>query len=240
MAAGKRRRRRGRRRARGKRLGEGEGVSAPECLDDMRDEIVEEVTKHRLVVAASEPGCRDKACKIPMFLMQSRGLSSCGMIVCTQPRKVAVMSLAKRVAEDADCQVGAEVGYHVGLQRQFNSDSKLVYMTEATLLRLLIQRGSRHLGVLVIDQTLERSAAGDLLLGVLKHQLMHSTRREMPLRMVIMSSAANLPKFQDYFDHPPVIRIPVVKAHPTYHYFLNHPTKNRVKKEDIDDSASSK
>lgn len=88
---------------------------------------------------------------------------------CTQPRRVAAMSVAKRVAEEVGCRLGQEVGYTIRFEDCTSSDTKIKYMTDGMLQReCLVDPDMSQYSVLMLDEAHERTIATDVLFGLLK------------------------------------------------------------------------
>jgi HrpA-like RNA helicase len=180
-----------------------------------KSEIVEVVQREQVSVILGETGS-GKSTQILQYLF-SAGLHDDGRsIVCTQPRKVAAISLARRVAEEMRTAVGELVGYKVGMQAEQSSRTRLLYVTDHVLLNDSLKDPLfAAYSCIVIDEAHERSIYTDLLLGFVKRALV----RRPDLRVVIMSATINPDLFVSYFAQrsgpdagstfhsPPVLRI---------------------------------
>ncbi len=133
--------------------------------------------------------------------MAYRGKAIC----CTQPRRVAAMSVARRVAEELDVELGEEVGYSIRFDEKTGSRTLLKYMTDGMLLREAMNDPnlSRY-SVIMLDEAHERTLATDILFGMLKELI---TRRK-ELKIVIMSATMDSKRFQEYFFGAPLLDIP--------------------------------
>jgi len=127
------------------------------------------------------------------------------MICCTQPRRVAAMSVAKRVAEEMDVSFGEEVGYTIRFEDLTTRSTFLKYMTDGMLLReaMTDPHLSRYCAV-VLDEAHERTLATDVLLGLIKEV----AKRRSDLKVIVMSATLDAEKFQAYFDNAPLLKIP--------------------------------
>jgi pre-mRNA-splicing factor ATP-dependent RNA helicase DHX15/PRP43 len=136
-----------------------------------------------------------KTTQIPQFVLQMDPGNKC-RVVCTQPRRIAAMRVAVRVAEELDVGIGEEVGYCVRFEDKRGPLTRLTFVTEGMLLREMMS--DPDLGkydVILVDEAHERTADCDLLLGLLK-QL--GTKRPN-LRVVVMSATLDTAEFTRFF-----------------------------------------
>ncbi|KPP62223.1 putative ATP-dependent RNA helicase DHX34 [Scleropages formosus] len=165
-----------------------------------KDRIVDLVRRHPVVVVAGDTGC-GKSTQVPQYLL-SAGFDH---IACTQPRRIACISLAKRVSFESLNQYGSKVGYQIRFETSRTSATKLLFLTEGLLLRQIQRDG--ELGqyqVLIVDEVHERHLHCDFLLGVLRSLL--AVRPD--LRLVLMSATINIKLFSTYFHNAPVLQVP--------------------------------
>ncbi|XP_001604407.2 probable ATP-dependent RNA helicase DHX34 isoform X1 [Nasonia vitripennis] len=167
-----------------------------------RDEIIEAVKTERVVIIAGDTGC-GKSTQVPQYLYTA----GFGQIACTQPRRIACISLAKRVAYETLTENQNEVGYQIRFEKQRNKDTKITFITEGLLLRQV--SGEAELSqydVVVLDEVHERHLHGDFLLGIMKC-LIHQRR---DLKLVLMSATINIELFSNYFANEDVrvIQVP--------------------------------
>uniref|UniRef100_A0A8C7II63 DEAH (Asp-Glu-Ala-His) box polypeptide 34 n=1 Tax=Oncorhynchus kisutch TaxID=8019 RepID=A0A8C7II63_ONCKI len=165
-----------------------------------RDRIVELVRANPVVVVAGDTGC-GKSTQVPQYLLSS-GFSH---IACTQPRRIACISLAKRVSFESLNQYGSKVGYQIRFEGTRTPSTKLLFLTEGLLLRQIQADGAlEQYQVLIVDEVHERHLHCDFLLGVLRSLL--ATRPD--LRLVLMSATINIKLFSSYFNNAPVLQVP--------------------------------
>jgi ATP-dependent RNA helicase DHX8/PRP22 len=101
------------------------------------------------------------------------GFADSGRIGCTQPRRVAAMSVAKRVAEEVGCRLGQEVGYTIRFEDCTSPETRIKYMTDGMLQReCLIDPDLSQYSVIMLDEAHERTIATDVLFGLLKSTLL--------------------------------------------------------------------
>ncbi|XP_066278325.1 probable ATP-dependent RNA helicase DHX34 [Branchiostoma lanceolatum] len=169
-------------------------------IHQYRDQIVQAVRQHRVVVVAGDTGC-GKSTQVPQYLM-SAGFTC---IACTQPRRIACISLAKRVGYETLNEYGSEVAYQVRFEGSKTASTRILFLTEGLLLRQVTTDPTlSQYSVIVLDEVHERHLNGDFLLGVLRALL----RARDDLKMVLMSATINIKLFAGYFHGAPVIQVP--------------------------------
>ncbi|RVE63586.1 hypothetical protein OJAV_G00137650 [Oryzias javanicus] len=160
-----------------------------------------------------------KTTQIPQYLYEA-GIGRLGLVAITQPRRVAAISLAGRVAEEKRTQIGKLVGYTVRFEDVTSSETKLKFMTDGMLLREAI--GDPLLlkyTVVVLDEAHERTVHTDVLFGVVKTA--QRRRRELnkvPLKVIVMSATMDVDLFSEYFNKSPVLYLEG-RQHPIQIYY---------------------
>ncbi|GAA5916778.1 hypothetical protein JCM8208_004040 [Rhodotorula glutinis] len=164
-----------------------------------RDALLYLLEQHPVVVLQSPTGT-GKSTQLPQFLLEAGWAKDGKSIAVTQPRRVAAISVAQRVAEEVGCILGDEVGYSVRFEALATPDTKVVYLTDGMLFReILLDPLLSRYSVVMVDEAHERSSYTDLLLGVLK-----KIRRVRPeLRIVISSATIEAQSFVDFFNTQP-------------------------------------
>ncbi|ONK62931.1 uncharacterized protein A4U43_C07F9610 [Asparagus officinalis] len=184
----------------------------------LRQKIVDKIQANRVTLIVGETGC-GKSSQVPLFLLEE----NMEPIVCTQPRRFAVVTIARMVAEARNCEVGGEVGYHIGHSNITNvtsTRSKLVFKTAGVLLEQMRDRGLAALKykVIILDEVHERSVESDLVLACVKQFMLRSS----DLRVVLMSATADIARYRDYFrdlgrgERVEVIAIPSTPQHSNF------------------------
>ncbi|XP_011079618.1 ATP-dependent RNA helicase DEAH13 [Sesamum indicum] len=230
-------------------------VSRPEDVEKQRmglpivmmeQEIMEAINENISVIICGETGC-GKTTQVPQFLYEagfgSNHLTTRGGIIgVTQPRRVAVLATAKRVAYELGHQLGKEVGFQVRHDRRVGENCSIKFMTDGILLRevqsdFLLKRYS----VIILDEAHERSLNTDILIGMLSRVIQERQReyeeqqkrilagetieknnRIFPLKLVLMSATLRVEDFVSggriFRTPPPVIEVPTRQYPVTTHF----------------------
>ncbi len=171
---------------------------------ESRNKFLEMVSNNQVVILQGETGS-GKTTQIPQFLLEANYKT----IGITQPRRVAAMSVAKRVSEELDVVLGEEVGYSIRFEETCSPKTRIKYMTDGMLLREAISDPLlRKYDILILDEAHERTLATDILFGFMKEIL----PKRPDLKLVVMSATMDAKKFMDYFGAP-IIEIPG-RVHP--------------------------
>jgi ATP-dependent helicase HrpA len=171
-----------------------------------RQEILTALAAHQVIVVVSETGS-GKTTQLPKMLAEALGPEG-GRIGCTQPRRIAAASVARRVAEELRVPLGDFVGYQVRFEDQTSEATRLKFMTDGILLAETQRDPAlRQYAALILDEAHERSLNIDFLLGYLKRLL----GRRRDLKLVISSATLDAGAFAEFFagEHGPA---PVIEA----------------------------
>ncbi len=187
-----------------KRLESLPAIIYPETLpvSQRRDEIIELIAKHQVVILAGETGS-GKTTQLPKICLEA-GRGIIGKIGCTQPRRVAALSIAKRIADELKVQYGREVGSKIRFQDQTRPESYIKLMTDGILLAEV--QGDPLLSeydTILVDEAHERSLNIDFLLGHLKQIL----PKRPDLKVVITSATIDTQSFSEAFGGAPILEI---------------------------------
>ncbi|RSL85926.1 Pre-mRNA-splicing factor ATP-dependent RNA helicase-like protein cdc28 [Fusarium oligoseptatum] len=186
-----------------------------------RDEFLAALEQYQVLVIVGETGS-GKTTQLPQYLHEA-GYTKNGMKVgCTQPRRVAAMSVAARVADEVGVKVGNEVGYTIRFEDCTSDKTVLKYMTDGMLLReFMTEPDLGGYSALMIDEAHERTVHTDILLALVK-----DLSRERPdLKLLISSATMNAEKFAQYFDDAPIFNIPG-RRYPVDIYYTPAPEAN--------------
>ncbi|EFN89703.1 ATP-dependent RNA helicase DHX33 [Harpegnathos saltator] len=165
-----------------------------------RKTLVSIVKKHDSLIVIGETGS-GKTTQIPQFLFEA-GLASSGCIGITQPRRVAAVSIASRVAQEQAVELGKLVGYCVRFQDITSSQTKIKYMTDGMMVReAMTDEILSDYSVVILDEAHERSVHTDVLFGVARRaQKLRKMKNLPPLKLIIMSATMDVNKFVEYFQ----------------------------------------
>lgn len=168
-----------------------------------RNNLLSIINENRVVIVVGETGS-GKTTQLTQYLHEA-GYSRAGMIGCTQPRRVAAMSVAKRVSQELSCPLGDEVGYAIRFEDCTSEKTVIKYMTDGILLRETLRDPDvEQYSAIIIDEAHERSLQTDVLLGLLKQVV----KRRRDLKVIITSATMNARKFSDFFGGVPIFTIP--------------------------------
>lgn len=187
---------------------------------EAKSKLFKLLEENQIIIIQGETGS-GKTTQVPQFLVDSPFLTPGKGIAVTQPRRVAAMSVAKRVSEEMDVVLGQEVGYSIRFEDLSSRATRLKYMTDGMLLREsigdpLLNRYS----IVCLDESHERTINTDILFGFMKE----ITQKRKDLKLIVMSATMDIEKFQQYFDAP-VLDIPG-RVFPVQILYSDKPQKN--------------
>ncbi|XP_053984134.1 probable ATP-dependent RNA helicase spindle-E [Hylaeus volcanicus] len=169
-------------------------------ITSKKDEIVSMIETNSVVVIQGPTGC-GKTTQVPQYILEScyKKRQHCNIIV-TQPRRIAAISIARRVCLERDWPLGTLVGYQVGLINETCHDTRLTYCTTGVLLHKLInEKNMLHYTHVVLDEVHERDQDMDFLLLVVRKLLRTNSSS---VKVILMSATFEVDKFAAYFSSP--------------------------------------
>ncbi|NWY70862.1 DHX40 helicase, partial [Erithacus rubecula] len=186
-----------------------------------RRQLVEAVRERPFLIVTGETGS-GKSTQLPRYLYEA-GLAGHGAVAVTQPRRVATVSVAQRVAQEMGSALGALVGYQVRFDDCTCQDTAIRYMTDGCLLRQILTDPllSRY-SIIILDEAHERSLSTDILFGLLKKMFLQKqpAGRRTEMKVVVMSATLEVEKLSEFFGHCPVLHIPG-RSYPVKEIFCN-------------------
>jgi ATP-dependent RNA helicase DHX8/PRP22 len=169
----------------------------------LKKELMAAIANNQVLVVIGETGS-GKTTQMTQYL-DELGVTKRGMIGCTQPRRVAAVSVAKRVAEEYGCALGEQIGYSIRFEDVTSSDTIIKYMTDGMLMReYLADNDLKRYSALMLDEAHERTVHTDVLFGLLKDLC----RRRPDLKIIVTSATLDAEKFSTYFFQSPIFTIP--------------------------------
>ncbi|KAK9245572.1 P-loop containing nucleoside triphosphate hydrolase protein [Lipomyces tetrasporus] len=169
----------------------------------VREEILKVIRDNQVTVVIGETGS-GKTTQLTQFLYED-GYVKRGIIGCTQPRRVAAMSVAKRVSEEMSVELGGLVGYAIRFEDCTSSETVIKYMTDGVLLRESLQESDLDkYSCIIMDEAHERALNTDVLMGLFKKIL----ARRRDLKLIVTSATMNADRFSKFYGNAPQFTIP--------------------------------
>uniref|UniRef100_A0A673LM80 RNA helicase n=1 Tax=Sinocyclocheilus rhinocerous TaxID=307959 RepID=A0A673LM80_9TELE len=166
----------------------------------LKEQLIQAVHDNQILIVIGETGS-GKTTQITQYLAEA-GYTTRGKIGCTQPRRVAAMSVAKRVSEEYGCCLGQEVGYTIRFEDCTSPETVIKYMTDGMLLReCLIDPDLGQYAIIMLDEAHERTIHTDVLFGLLKKVRFRGF-------LIVTSATLDAVKFSQYFYEAPIFTIP--------------------------------
>lgn len=172
-------------------------------VDGVHLQLAEVIRQNGISVIVGETGS-GKSTQIPQ-ICYNEGLIGSGLLAVTQPRRVAAITLAKRVALEMNANLGEVVAYKVRFENTTSDETKIVYGTDGIFLRETFYDSLlTPYSIVIVDEAHERSVHTDILLYLLKLCYKQRLGTSNPLKVVIMSATLETNVFSEYFDNAPV------------------------------------
>ena len=190
---------------------------------EYKEKILELLKTNQLIIIEGETGS-GKTTQIPQYLYESGYCNNKKKICITQPRRVAAMSVATRVAFEMNVKCGHEVGYAIRFEENVTITTKIIYMTDGIFLRYLLSDNQMSdFSVIIIDEAHERSIYTDVIFGIIKQLI----KKRKDLRVIISSATLSTTKFQNYFFEAPVVQVPG-RRYPVDIYYTKSPEPDYI------------
>ena len=169
----------------------------------VREELLRVIRDSQVVIVVGQTGS-GKTTQLTQFLYED-GYAKVGMIGCTQPRRVAAMSVAKRVSEEMEVPLGGLVGYAIRFEDCTSKETAIKYMTDGVLLReSLVEPDLDKYSCIIMDEAHERALNTDVLMGLIKKVL----ARRRDLKLIVTSATMNAERFSRFYGGAPEFFIP--------------------------------
>ena len=169
----------------------------------VREDLLRVIRDNQVTIVVGQTGS-GKTTQLTQFLYED-GYGKLGLIGCTQPRRVAAMSVAKRVSEEMEVKLGGLVGYAIRFEDCTSKDTKIKYMTDGVLLReSLVEPDLDKYSCIIMDEAHERALNTDVLMGLIKKVL----ARRRDLKLIVTSATMNSERFSRFYGGAPEFIIP--------------------------------
>ncbi|CAH8349792.1 unnamed protein product [Eruca vesicaria subsp. sativa] len=201
--------------------------------------LIEEVQKNDILIIVGETGS-GKTTQLPQFLFNAGFCREGKMVGISQPRRIAAVTVAKRVAEECDVQLGQRVGYSIRFDDTTSSSTRLKYMTDGFLLReALVDPLLSRYSVIIVDEAHERTVHTDVLLALLKKVQRDRSkavdeiggvlkgRKASPLKLIIMSASLDARVFSEYYGGARAVHVQG-RQFPVDIFYTVHPESDYV------------
>lgn len=176
-------------------------IKQPLPIDEFLADICDSFQKHTGIIISAAPGA-GKTTRVPSALLAQTEKT----IWVLEPRRIAAISAANRIAEENNWTLGKEVGYQVRFENKSSKETRILFLTEALLLRKMLKDPQlSQVGCVILDEFHERSIHVDLALGALK-ELQELDRPD--LKIVVMSATLNSEPLSKYLNGVPTIEVP--------------------------------
>ncbi|SOV77285.1 pre-mRNA-splicing factor ATP-dependent RNA helicase PRP22, putative [Plasmodium sp. gorilla clade G3] len=170
---------------------------------NLKNDLMKAIEKNNVLIVIGETGS-GKTTQIPQYLHEANYTEK-GIVGCTQPRRVAAMSIAKRVSEEFGCILGQEVGYSIRFDDCTSNDTIIKYLTDGMLLReTLSDTLLTKYSFIILDEAHERTISTDILFCLLKDVV----RKRADFKLIVTSATLDAEKFSTYFFNSPIFTIP--------------------------------
>uniref|UniRef100_A0A2P2L5I7 RNA helicase n=2 Tax=Rhizophora mucronata TaxID=61149 RepID=A0A2P2L5I7_RHIMU len=173
-------------------------------ITQFEEQIMRTIEDNPVVVIIGHTGS-GKSTQLSQMLHR-RGFTKAGIVGVTQPRRVAAVSVARRVAQELGVRLGDEVGYAIRFEDRTSDLTRIKYLTDGVLLRESLSDSelSRY-SVIILDEAHERSLNTDILLGLMKRLV---KRRSSNLKVLITSATLDGEKVSKFFSECPIVNVP--------------------------------
>ncbi|XP_055594148.1 probable ATP-dependent RNA helicase spindle-E isoform X2 [Uranotaenia lowii] len=199
-----------------------------------KDTILQSIRDNAVVILQGPTGC-GKTTQVPQYILEEafHKKEYCNIIV-TQPRKIAAISIANRVADERKCDLGSLVGYKVGLKEKLSEDTRLLYVTTGVLLQSLITSKTMSTYThVILDEVHEREVDMDFLLIIVRRLLATNSTKT---KIILMSATIDAKEFSEYFKIPkrsgylsaPIISVDKTRLYSVREYYIDDLDKLRM------------
>ena len=175
-----------------------------------KSEILKKISDNRVIIISGNTGC-GKSTQIPQYIFQSNPKNK---IIMTQPRRIAAVSISKRLAEEMCEKIGEKIGYHVSMNHKFSFGTKILVVTTGVFLEELIHKNLDYTHI-ILDEVHERDIYIDLVLAMIKWYFEENPRSR--IKIILMSATIAENKFADYLKSINGGEVPIIRIKESIH-----------------------
>ena len=175
-----------------------------------KNEIMENIEKNRVIIISGNTGC-GKSTQVPQYIYHSNTKNT---ILMTQPRRIAAVSISKRLAEEMGEKVGEKIGFHVSMNPNFCKDTRILVETTGIFMEELIHK-NMDFSHIILDEVHERDIYVDLVLALIKWNF--ETNPNSKTKLILMSATIAEKSFADYLRKINGGEVPIIKIKESLH-----------------------
>ena len=175
-----------------------------------KEEILEKIEKNRIIIISGNTGC-GKSTQVPQYIFYSDEKNS---ILMTQPRRIAAVSISKRLSEEMNLKIGNKIGFHVSMNPNFSSNTNILVATTGIFLEELIHKNLEYTHI-IIDEVHERDIYIDLVLAMIKWYFEQHPRSK--IKVILMSATISEEQFAEYLKDTNGGEIPIIRIEESPH-----------------------
>mgnify|MGYP002624102503 CR=1 FL=1 len=179
-----------------------------------REEILEKIEKNRVIIISGNTGC-GKSTQVPQFIYE---YSKDSKILMTQPRRIAAISIAKRLSDERHTKLGSLIGYHVSLLQYMTSETKIFVKTTGIFLEELLHNNGLNYNYIILDEVHERDLYIDLVLALLKNYFEQFPNSK--IKLILMSATIAEEDFANYLEDININfnrKVPIIRINEKWH-----------------------
>ena len=184
----------------------------------VKNDILSAIARNRVTIISGNTGC-GKSTQVPQYIY---GYNCNNLILMTQPRRIAAVSIAKRLADEMHERLGGKIGYHVSMNPNFGLETKIFVKTTGIFMEELIHKNLDYTHI-IIDEVHERDIYVDLVLALIKWYFEHNPQSK--IKVILMSATIAEGSFAEYLKDINGGQVPVIKIkeniHTVYQFNLN-------------------
>ena len=179
-----------------------------------KNEILEKIKTNRVIIISGNTGC-GKSTQVPQYIFYSNEKNS---ILMTQPRRIAAVSIAKRLSEEMNLKLGSKIGFHVSMNPNFCKDTRIIVETTGIFMEELIHKNLEYSHI-ILDEVHERDIFVDLVLALIKWYFENNPNSKT--KLILMSATIAENSFAEYLKSINKGEIPIIKIKESLHKVHN-------------------